>query len=144
MKVVENLAEDSCTTFKCDQCAYTNLTEKGVRQHKRMKHRISQVNGIHDGEELEEINCVSYTYKVRVTDKKTNKDIENYLTYTSLWDNIKIYHFTFEEESDDFSVKVTCSHEDYPYDFNVAWMVSQLESLPWPQGHSVICSHGPS
>ena len=41
VKVVEHLAEDSCTTFKCDQCAYTILTEKGVKQHTRMKHRIS-------------------------------------------------------------------------------------------------------
>ena len=100
------------------------------------------MDGIHDYEELEEINCVSYTYKVKLTDKKTIKDIENYLTYTSLWDNIKIYHFMVEEEVDIFSVEVMCSHEDYPDDFNVAWMVSQLQSLPWPQGYSVSAPMG--
>ena len=144
VKVVENPAENSCTTFKCDQCAYTNLTEKGVKQHTRMKHRISQVDGMYDEEDLEEINCVSYTYQVKVTENKTIKNIENDLTYTTLWDNIKISHFMVEEESDNFSVKVTCSQEDYPDDFNDAWMVNQLQSLPWPQGYSIICSHGPS
>ena len=29
----------------CEQCDYNNTTEKGLAQHTRMKHRISQVNG---------------------------------------------------------------------------------------------------
>ena len=28
-----------------DQCLYTNIPEKGLSQHIRMKHRISQLNG---------------------------------------------------------------------------------------------------
>ena len=30
----------------CDQCEFTNTTEKGLSQHKRMKHRISQIDGV--------------------------------------------------------------------------------------------------
>ena len=90
VKIVENLAEDACTTFKCDQCVYTNLTEKGLKQHTRMKHRISQVDGTYDEEELENINCVAINYKVMVTHKKNVKDIENDHESFSLWDNIVI------------------------------------------------------
>ena len=41
----------STLNLKCDQCDYTNVGEKGLRQHRRMKHRLSQVDGIHDSEE---------------------------------------------------------------------------------------------
>ena len=145
VKIVENPAEDASTTFKCDQCAYTNLSEKGLKQHTRMKHRISQVDGTHDEEELENINCVAFSYKVMVTDKKNVKDIENDLESFSLWDNIKLYHFLVVEEGlDNFNVEVTCNNRGYPEDFSVPWAVSQLKSLPRPQGYSVICSQGPS
>ena len=30
--------------FPCDQCDYTNASEKGLRQHKRMKHGKSQMD----------------------------------------------------------------------------------------------------
>ena len=41
--------------FKCDQCEYTNINEKGLAQHKRMKHRMSQVGGVTDfNEDLDE------------------------------------------------------------------------------------------
>ena len=36
--------------FKCDQCNYTNVNKKGLDQHFRMKHRISQVDGIMDSD----------------------------------------------------------------------------------------------
>ena len=36
----------SSIDFKCDQCDYANINEKGLAQHKRMKHRISQVKGV--------------------------------------------------------------------------------------------------
>ena len=48
---VEKADADNFPTFKCDQCAYTNATEKGLSQHIRMKHRISQVDGNYDSEE---------------------------------------------------------------------------------------------
>ena len=37
--------------FKCEQCNYMNVTNKGLLQHIRIKHRISQVDGTHDLEE---------------------------------------------------------------------------------------------
>ena len=37
--------------FKCQQCDYTNITVKGMGQHVRMKHRVSQVDGIIDSDE---------------------------------------------------------------------------------------------
>ena len=36
--------------FKCDQCSYESASDKGVRQHIRMKHRISQLDGQDDCE----------------------------------------------------------------------------------------------
>ena len=26
--------------YKCDECSYVNILEKGLKQHKKMKHRI--------------------------------------------------------------------------------------------------------
>jgi hypothetical protein len=37
--------------FNCDQCSYTNISEKGLMQHSRMKHRISQIDGSNDDTE---------------------------------------------------------------------------------------------
>ena len=34
--------------FKCDQCTYESAPDKGVKQHVRMKHRISQLDGQDD------------------------------------------------------------------------------------------------
>ena len=31
--------------FECEECSYRNNSEKGLHQHKRMKHRISQTDG---------------------------------------------------------------------------------------------------
>ena len=45
---------ESFPSFKCDQYSYTNCSEKGLGQHKRMRHRISQVDGFDDS--YEEIN----------------------------------------------------------------------------------------
>ena len=39
--------------FECELCSYRNNSEKGLKQHKRMKHRISQTDGA-DDHELEE------------------------------------------------------------------------------------------
>ena len=50
---VEKTAEPLSHLFKCDQCEYTNATEKGLSQHKRMKHRISQIDGTDDFTEEE-------------------------------------------------------------------------------------------
>ena len=58
----ENSAEASSLSFKCDQCDYKNATEKGLSQHRRMKHRISQIDGMDD-----------YSYD-EVTDKVTEEE----------------------------------------------------------------------
>ena len=47
-KLVEN--EDvhpiiSSLSFKCDQCGFKGASDKGIKQHNRTKHRISQVDG---------------------------------------------------------------------------------------------------
>ena len=48
VKTVYNPAEGNGLIFKCNQCAFTNSTEKGLGQHTRMKHRISQLDGNFD------------------------------------------------------------------------------------------------
>ena len=42
VKTVENT---STLIFKCDQCSYKGASEKGVKQHSRLKYRISQLDG---------------------------------------------------------------------------------------------------
>ena len=39
---------ESSQKFKCDQCDYSNISEKSLRQHTKMKHRISQVDGMNE------------------------------------------------------------------------------------------------
>ena len=51
VKPAENSADESVPQFKCNQCLYKNITEKGLAQHIRMKHKISQVDGNIDSEE---------------------------------------------------------------------------------------------
>ena len=48
-------AENTTLTlvFKCDQCNYEGASEKGVKQHSRLKHRISQLDGQCDSEHEE-------------------------------------------------------------------------------------------
>ena len=41
----------SAINFKCDQCDYANVNEKGLAQHKRMKHRMLQIDGVTDFDE---------------------------------------------------------------------------------------------
>ena len=88
-KPTEQFVEESIDlSFKCDQCEYTNATEKGLGQHKRMKHRISQIDGMDEYfEEVAEkahigfmeedsINSVSVKYKISVKEKKSVKEVE--------------------------------------------------------------------
>ena len=59
--IVENADKNSGLNFKCDQCVYTNATERGLAQHARMIYRISQLDGHIDSEEenSEEVNVVT-------------------------------------------------------------------------------------
>ena len=43
------LAKNSIV-FECEECSYRNDSEKGLKQHKRMKHRISQTDCADDHE----------------------------------------------------------------------------------------------
>ena len=52
--------------FICDQCEYKNVTEKGLRQHSRMKHRISQVAGVTDIEDEDTFKELNYKVKVKM------------------------------------------------------------------------------
>ena len=52
--VSERSGGDTSSDLKCDQCDYSNISEKGLRQHTRIKHRISQVDGMNDEEESTE------------------------------------------------------------------------------------------
>ena len=62
--------------FKCSECDYVNNTHKGLIMHKRMKNRISQVDGINDSDEEKSeksINAVTVTNKISVKEKNTAK-----------------------------------------------------------------------
>ena len=145
VKIVVNPSEEPGNMFKCNQCAYTNTTEKGLGQHNRMKHRISQVDGNHDlsDEESENINGVSITHKISVSEKKHKDAIINDLTYFKPWDDFQISGFTVKEDLGTFSVEVSCERIYYP-DFSVSRATTLLESLPWPPDYTVISSQPPS
>ena len=51
--------------FECDECIYTNDSEKGLKQHKRMKHRISQIDGADDQEISEHEITVNSAEEIR-------------------------------------------------------------------------------
>ena len=39
--------------FKCGKCEYVNNSERGLKQHTRIKHRISQLDGMDENESEE-------------------------------------------------------------------------------------------
>ena len=43
-------AKTNSARFECDECNYTNQSEKGLKQHKKMKHRIAQSDGADDND----------------------------------------------------------------------------------------------
>ena len=55
-------------SFHCDQCNFTGASDKGLKQHTRMKHRISQVDGkdseSDDCSELIERNCFNVLARI--------------------------------------------------------------------------------
>ena len=77
-----------------------------------------------------------------VNEKKNIDEIINELTYFELWDNVHV--FTVREDSDIFSVEVTCEKKYYEGDFTVSRAASSLKSLPWPPDYTVISSQAPS
>ena len=53
-KVVSEEETEVSLYFNCGQCDFKSASEKGLRHHIRMKHRISQLDGF-DDTELKEI-----------------------------------------------------------------------------------------
>ena len=63
----------AASEFMCDHCDYKNSTEKGLKQHIRMKHRISQVYGL---SELEEVNTSDeFTSPIVFKEQETQTEV---------------------------------------------------------------------
>ena len=62
-----SVAEELTLQFKCDQCNYSNSTEKGLRQHIRMKHKIAQLDGFED-------SIIEISKKPEVKESKSQTD----------------------------------------------------------------------
>ena len=57
-KETEAPSGSSSLIFKCDQCNFTSSSDKGLKMHSRMKHRISQLDAHKEDSESEE-ECYS-------------------------------------------------------------------------------------
>ena len=114
---------ESSPDFKCEQCDYTNNTIKGMGQHVRMKHRISQVDGVMDSDDE-----VTKTFEISV-DKLVREDVCNELD--RIWDGNNITGVDVKQELENFSVRVSCW--EFNEDFTVSSAASLLESLTWPE-----------
>ena len=83
--------------LKCDQCEYTNATEKGLSQHKRMKHRICQIDGMDDISEEEVIQKLQedqlHCEKCKIT-FKTNAHLKKHIKSNHSLGPMCAYHFT--------------------------------------------------
>ena len=62
--------KSTALTFKCEQCDYTSTSEKGLKQHARMKHRISQVERTCTCSNL---NCCGCYHEDSCECRQTNK-----------------------------------------------------------------------
>ena len=58
-------------SFKCDQCSFEGVSEKRLKQHNRMKHRISQM----DKSNSDDCNCL--TEENSETDKISFKKVNS-------------------------------------------------------------------
>ena len=149
---------------KCDQCDYSNDTEKGLNQHIRMKHKIAQIDGLEDSdletpkkpdesksktdkvnvkepEVLEDPSEVTVTVKevskiFKITVKESIKDrIDEELESLG---NDNITEFRVQPEHNNFSVKVSC--REFDKSFTASSAVGLLKSFPWPDGFNVTSS----
>ena len=67
-----NSSKTSKLVKKCDQCDYSNETEKGLNQHIRMKHKITQLDGLEDS--------IVETYKrpeVKERESQTDNNVQS-------------------------------------------------------------------
>ena len=59
-------------SFKCEQCNYPNVTNKGLMQHICIKHRIYQIDGTHDLDEECQTNSDEVLLKTGAVTSKTD------------------------------------------------------------------------
>ena len=64
--------------YKCDECSYQNYSEKGLRQHKKKKHKIILVSG--EDEQIEQFDGQNSL----PLDSPTNPSAENTLSESKL------------------------------------------------------------
>jgi hypothetical protein len=76
--------------FKCGQCEYVNASEKGLTQHTRMKHRISQLDGFDDDLQSDERGTQTDNYLEIVLTGKPGKETDDWETggWSGLQDEI--------------------------------------------------------
>ena len=87
-------AEELTLEFKCDQCNYSNKTEKGLRQHIRMKHKIAQLDGLED-------SIIETSTKPEVKESKSQTD------------NVNLNDVEVQTDPGDVSVKVKEVSKNY-------------------------------
>ena len=139
---LEDHEAGSSPDLKCEQCEYTNNTSKGLGQHVRMKHRISQVDGVIDSDEetIKEsvpVNISEVTKTFQIYVEGLNKgEIQDELD--SIWDDNNVNGVDVKKELENFSVKVSCW--EFTEDFTASSAASLLESLSWPEFFSITSS----
>ena len=61
----QTVTVESIIRFECDECRYTNDSEKGLKQQMRMKDRISQIDGADEYEISKPEISVNSAEKIR-------------------------------------------------------------------------------
>ena len=49
-------------SFQCDQCEFNGVSDKGLKQHTRMKHKVTQVDG--NTTESEDEDSIQFETKI--------------------------------------------------------------------------------
>ena len=160
-------SETSSSVKKCDQCDYTNDTERGLNQHIRMKHKINQIDGLEDSvletpkkPGIEEKKSLADKVKFKEAEVQTDpgfvtvavkevsktydisvkESLKDRIEHTldSVWNDNGITEFMVKKEHNIFSVDISC--REFSESFTASSAVTLLTSLPWPDGISVIRS----
>ena len=62
--------------YKCDECSYLNISEKGLKQHKKMKHKIPQTDGANDNDLKEdEVPDISHLVVLKNWEKENYTNV---------------------------------------------------------------------
>ena len=68
-------------SFKCEQCNYPNVTNKGLMQHICIKHRIYQIDGTHDLDEECQTNSDEVLLKMVLLPARQMMPLLRYVKY---------------------------------------------------------------